>query len=80
MEEKKKTIIYTSPNCGYCLLLKDWLKEKNIEFEEIDISQDIEKIQEIEKKTGQKGIPVLETPKGEILVGFNQLELEKIFR
>lgn len=27
-------IVYTLPNCRKCLLLKEWLEEKKIEFEE----------------------------------------------
>lgn len=30
--------VYTIPNCPYCKELKDLLNEKNIEFEEIDVT------------------------------------------
>jgi glutaredoxin-like YruB-family protein len=79
MEEKKKTIIYTSPACSYCLLLKEFLKKRNIEFEEINVLENPEKAEEMVKRTGQMGVPVVETPKGEVLIGFNQQELEKVF-
>lgn len=79
MEEKKKIIIYTSPACGHCILLKEFLNKRNIEFEEIDVLENPEKAEEMVKRTGQMGVPVIETAKGEILIGFNQQELEKIF-
>lgn len=44
IEDKKNKIkVYTTDNCAFCFTLKEFLKEKNIEFEEIDISQDEKK-------------------------------------
>ena len=36
----KKIIIYTKENCKWCMLLKSFLKEKNVSFEEITIHED----------------------------------------
>ena len=32
--------IYTTPYCPYCLAAKDLLRQKNVEFQEIDVSGD----------------------------------------
>jgi len=53
-----------------------FLKERNIEFEEIDLSQDEKTKEEIIQKTGQIGVPVIEI-NGEYIVGFDK---EKIFQ
>ena len=53
-----------------------FLKERNIEFEEIDLSQDEKTKEEIIQKTGQIGVPVIEI-NGEYVVGFDK---EKIFQ
>ena len=68
--------VYTTPACSYCLTLKMFLKERNIEFEEIDLSQDEKTKEEIIQKTGQIGVPVIEI-NGEYIVGFDK---EKIFQ
>lgn len=34
--------IYTTPYCPYCLEAKELLREKNVEFNEIDVSRDRE--------------------------------------
>ena len=31
---KTKVIVYTGPNCGYCVQAKKLLNKRNIEFEE----------------------------------------------
>ena len=33
-----KVILYTTPHCPRCLVVKNWLKSKNVEFEERDLS------------------------------------------
>ena len=68
--------IYSTPMCPYCFTLKTLLKERNIEFEDIDLSQDEKTKEEIIKKTGQIGVPVVEID-GQYVVGFDK---EKIFQ
>lgn len=72
----KKIIIYTSPSCFYCHQLKDFLKENKIDFQEIDLSQNQEIIDEFVKKTGQMAVPVTEID-GEIIIGFDLPRLRK---
>ncbi|MBU1912018.1 MAG: glutaredoxin family protein [Candidatus Omnitrophica bacterium] len=71
-----KITVYSAPSCPWCHALKDFLKEKNIEFEEIDISKDQEKSKEMIDKSGQMGVPVLDID-GEIIVGFDKDAISK---
>ena len=68
--------VYTTPTCPYCHKLKDWLKEKKIKFEEVDISKDQEAAAAIVEKSGQMGVPQTEI-NGKVIVGFDQAALEK---
>ncbi len=63
--------IYSTPTCPYCARAKQFLKDNNIEFDDIDVSADQEKVQEMVQKTGQMGVPVLDID-GEIIVGFDK--------
>lgn len=71
-----KITVYSTPNCPWCHALKDFLKEKNVEFEEIDISKDQAKVQEMIKKSGQMGVPQIEI-NGKMIVGFDKEAIEK---
>ena len=71
-----KIIVYSAPKCPWCHALKDFLKEKNIEFEEIDISKDQAKVQEMIEKSGQMGVPQIEI-NGKMIVGFDKEAIEK---
>ncbi len=78
-----KITTYSSPNCPYCTQLKDFLKEKKVEFEEVDLGQDPERAEELIKKSGQMGIPVTiieKDSKEQIIIGFNREELAKALK
>ena len=68
--------VYSTPMCPWCNVLKDFLKEKNIEFEEIDVSKDQTKAQEMIEKSGQMGVPQIEI-NGKIIVGVDKAAIEK---
>ena len=54
----KKVVIYTGPMCNYCSAAKHLLNKKKINYEEIDISYDDKKREEMLKKSnGAKTIP-----------------------
>lgn len=69
--ENSKPIIYSTPTCPYCLALKEFLTQKSIEFEDIDVSRDREAARRMIEKTGQMGVPVLEY-KGDFVIGFDK--------
>lgn len=73
----KKVVIYSTPTCIYCNMAKDFFKQKNIEYTEYDLSTDVEKRDEMIKKTGQMAVPVIEID-GEIMIGFNKEKLEEV--
>jgi len=53
-----KIDIYTTPYCPFCIRAKKLLKDKNINFNEIDLSENPEKFEEmINKSNGAKTVP-----------------------
>lgn len=69
--------IYTTSSCPYCHIAKDFFREKNLEFSEVNVAEDQEALKEMVTKSGQTGVPVIEVD-GKIVKGFNRPELEKI--
>ena len=72
----KNIIIYSTPTCPYCILVKNYLDQKRIEYDYIDVSQDQEKAQEMIQKSGQEGVPVVDIG-GEVIVGFDKVAIDK---
>ncbi|MCX7916825.1 MAG: glutathione S-transferase N-terminal domain-containing protein [bacterium] len=73
----KKVILYSTKTCPFCRLVKDFLKQNNIEFIDYDVGEDREKLDEMVKKSGQMGVPVIDID-GEIIVGFDKEKIKEV--
>ena len=73
----KKVTVYSTATCPYCIRAKQFLKDNNITFENFDVSTDQEKTQEMIRKSGQMGVPVLDID-GEIIVGFDKAKIKEV--
>ena len=68
--------IYTTPSCGYCNLAKNYFRQNSVQFTEYDVSRDQRRADEMVRKSGQMGVPVIDI-NGRVIVGFNQPEIER---
>ncbi len=73
----KKVVVYSTAACPYCSMAKEFLKEHNIKFENIDVSSDRAKQKEMIEKSGQMGVPVIEI-NGTIILGFDEARLREL--
>ncbi|HTE48797.1 MAG TPA: glutaredoxin family protein [Candidatus Paceibacterota bacterium] len=69
--------IYSTPNCHFCHMAKDFFKEKNIAYTEFDVASDPEKRKEMIEKSGQMGVPVIFVGE-EMVIGFNKPKIVKL--
>lgn len=69
--------IYSTPICGFCHQLKEYLKEKNITYTDFDVANDEKKAEEMIQKTSQTSVPVIDID-GEIVVGFDKEKIDKL--
>ena len=69
--------VYSTPSCAYCVTLKNFLTEKGVEFEAIDVSEKETDLQEMIDKSGQMGVPVMDID-GQIVVGFNKNKIMEL--
>ena len=53
----QKVIIYTTNYCPYCFGAKALLRSKNVEFEEIDVTDDPARRIEMERLSGRRTVP-----------------------
>ena len=72
-------VVYSTPSCPYCTMVKDFLKKKQIRFEEYDVSRDERRADEMVRKSGQMGVPVVDV-NGRILVGYRPAEIESALK
>lgn len=74
----KEIKIFTSSTCPYCTSVKEYFKEKGIDYEELNVSSDPEARKELMSQ-GFMGVPVIIID-GEAMVGFDKEKLDEIFK
>jgi len=73
----KKVTIYSTPTCTYCKMSKEYFDEHNVAYEEFNVATDLPAREEMFKKSGQMGVPVIDID-GKITVGFNEERLAEL--
>ena len=64
--------MYTSQPCSYCVNAKALLKQKGLDYREIDISTDADKANEMIERTGNQTVPQIFID-GKSIGGFTEL-------
>ncbi len=71
--------VYSTTSCPWCTVAKNYLKSKNVQFEDIDVNRNREAAMEMISKSGQRGVPVLDI-NGSIIIGFDQGAIDVALR
>jgi glutaredoxin-like YruB-family protein len=69
-ETTNKITIYSTENCKFCHMLKDYLTEKGFAYESVDVGKDAAQAEIAKEKSGQLGVPVTDI-NGHIVVGYD---------
>ncbi len=67
--------VYSTNTCPWCTKAKDYLKNKGVDFKEINVGIDRAGAMEMIKKSGQQGVPVIDID-GNIIIGFDQARID----
>lgn len=70
-------IVFTTPTCGWCRKIKEYLKTHGHTFKEIDVSKDPAAAQDMIRKSGQMGVPQLWINNVPV-VGFDREKIDRL--
>lgn len=74
--------VYSTPACPYCKMAKEFFREHKVKFTDVNVAKDGDKAEEMIKKSGQMGVPVIVISglKGQedIVIGFNRERLAEL--
>lgn len=77
-----KVKIYSTRTCPYCHMLKEYLKSKDVKFEESLIDTDIEEAKKSMDTCGSMGVPcthiTLDDGTEEQILGFDRAKIDKV--
>jgi len=69
--------VYSTPTCPWCDRAKDFLTKLNVPFDVKDVSVNRAAAEEMVRRSGQQGVPVIAT-EDEVILGFDQGKLAKL--
>jgi glutaredoxin 3 len=76
-EKKSRVLVFTTPSCPWCVRAKQYLRERNVPFREVDVSRDVAAARDLVRRTGQMGVPVVEID-GRPIVGFDKPQIDRL--
>jgi glutaredoxin 3 len=72
-------IVYSTESCPWCKKAKEFLKANGISFVDKDVGADAGAAEEMVKKSGQRGVPVIDA-NGTIIIGFDEGKLKEVLK
>ncbi len=76
-KKQPKVILFTTPTCGWCTRAKKYFRANNVKFKAIDVSNDPAAARDMQRMSGQMGVPVIKIG-SEVIVGFDQARINKL--
>lgn len=69
--------MYTTPTCGYCSQVKQYLAQREVAYREINVAADPQAAAEMVRVSGQRGVPVV-VMDGQVVIGFNPARIDQL--
>lgn len=69
--------VFSTPTCPYCLMLKRYLHDNGVQFEEIDLTVHPEWVEKMVEKSGHMGVPQSWIGE-EVVIGFDVPKINKL--
>ncbi len=75
----KNITMYTTNTCAYCVMVKKWLANKGLKYDEVNLDEHPDRQKEAYEISGQLAVPVTVITKDdgqkEVVVGYNLAKL-----
>lgn len=72
-----KVIVFSTPTCSFCNQAKRYFRENRIRFRDVDVSRDTRAAVDMQRRTGQSGVPVI-LINNRPIVGFDKPRINKL--
>ena len=73
----RKVVIYSSPFCTYCIMVKNFFKKYGVIYQDINVQEDENAAREIIERTQQNTLPVIVIDDKEIIIGYDEEKMRK---
>jgi glutaredoxin 3 len=76
---KPNIVVFGTPSCSWCRKVKDYLSRRGFAYKYIDVSKDERAARDMQRKTGQMGVPQLWI-NNRAVVGFDRNKIEQLLQ
>ncbi len=73
----KSVVVFSSPSCGPCKLVKDYLTQKGVTYTVKDIGEDQQALRELVETYHSHNTPTTVID-GQVVIGFNRDRIDKL--
>ena len=77
MTQQKKVVLFSTPTCSWCTRTKRYFVQNQIRFTEVDVTRDRRAAEDIVRRTGQQGVPVILIG-SQAIVGFDKTKIDRL--
>ncbi len=75
-KKRTRVIVFSTPSCPWCTRVKSYLRQKGVTFKDVDVSRDRKAAEDMVRRTGQQGVPVVLIG-SRAIVGFDKQKIDK---
>ncbi len=76
-QKQPKVIIFTTPTCGWCKRAMKYFRANGIKFKQVDVSKDPVAARDMQRMSGQMGVPVIKIG-SQVIVGFDRARIDRL--
>ena len=76
-KKQPRVIVFSTPTCSYCNMAKVYFRRNKIKFRDVDVSKDASAARDLQRRSGQMGVPVIDI-NGRLIVGFDKPKINKL--
>lgn len=76
-KQQPTVIVFSTPTCSFCNMAKQYFRQQNIRFRDVDVSKDAAAARDMVRRTGQMGVPVIDIG-GKLIVGFDRPKINQL--
>jgi len=73
----RSVTVFTTQSCSWCVKVKNYLRQNNVAFKEVDVGRDHRAAMDLVRRTGQQGVPQLDI-NGSYVVGFDKVKIDRL--
>lgn len=74
---QEKVVVYSTATCRHCKTVKEYLSQKGIAYQEIDVGVDLVAREEMIRKTESTGVPTVLVGDN-VVIGFDREKLDAL--